>query len=304
MPDLKPSTLPPLKLLHTFDAAARHLSVTRAAKELNLTQAAVSRQIKQLEDTLQLTLFERNRRGLEFSDAGQRYFDDISSALAIIGKATAALRPYEGVRTQRLVLAVDAAFNARWLAPRLGTFCERHKDIEIEIMVTKAMSDNSVNLLQGVDAQVAYGKGPWPGYDAERLLVFEEFPVCSPALVERLGLKNKTLKTSILSTATLIHEGDHAPWRHWIEFARLKTPYNRGPIIHDSMSCLAMASSGAGFAIGDNLTCRDELNAGTLVKPFSQTRAMETSFYLLNARTKPATRALQTFAQWMREALA
>lgn len=294
-------SLPPVNQLRAFEAAVRSRSITGAAKKLNLSQAAVSRQILQLEERCGHSLFVRKTDGLELTDAGSQYFEQIAQALELLRNAGQSLRPPGDTPRRRLLLAVDGALNASWLASRLGRLLAKHPDIDLEVLVGKPLEDLSGKTPLGTNLQIVYGQPPWSRYQADKLLDFEEFPVCSPALKSRLT----TLAD--LNTTTLIHETDHSAWRRWLEGTGQDSELvelRRGPIVHDSVSCLSMAAAGIGVAIGDNATCADWLREGRLVKPFTPVLSLQESFYLLTPETSAELPLFREFRRWLLDEMA
>ncbi len=170
--------LPPLNALRAFEAAARHLSFTKAAEELFVTQAAISHQVKALEAALDLQLFRRLNRRLMLTDAGQLYLPTLTEAFDAIDTATARLRADENAG--RLVVSVANSLAAKWLLPRLPRFRERHPEIEVEISAADRLVDFGRD---NVDMAIRYGLGRYPGLRVDPLMKDTNFPVCSPGLL-------------------------------------------------------------------------------------------------------------------------
>jgi LysR family transcriptional regulator, glycine cleavage system transcriptional activator len=286
--------LPPINQLRAFSAAVRYGSVTAAAKAVHLTQAAVSRQITQLEEQLQVSLFLRSSDGLELTEVGAGYYRQVEQALELLEQAGEDLKPIGEITRQRIVISVDGAFGAIWLAPRLGKFLTGHPTIDLEVTVGKSLADNTGKNLVAADVLIVYGQPPWPRYQAEKLIDFIEFPVCSPEYAQQI----KSIDD--LNNATLIHEADHTGWARWLQDDGAQSiDCHHGPIIYDSISCLTMAVNGAGVAIGDCVTCADWLREGRLVKPFKRELDLLESFYLLTPEVAVDLPAIQTFRRWL-----
>ncbi len=284
---------PSLDALRTFVLAATYLNVSRTAEALCLTQSAVSRQLKQLEEQLGVPLFHRTNRGLALTDSGQRYLQHIEKPMQQIQRATAELLPIG----HTLSLLVDGAFAHTWLVKRLPKFRAQYPDIELELKLGPSMfSLTGSQLGTSADVQIIFGTPPWPGFHAQPLLRMEEFPVCSPALLSG--------STSLKSPAdlphhTLIHEGDRSTWRRWLASAdALAYESSKATTAHDSLTCLTMAIDGQGIAIGDPLTCADYLAAGVLVKPFEHSVLLAETFCLVVADSQ-RSRSEQVFCQWL-----
>lgn len=285
---------PSLDALRTFVLAATYLNVSRTAEELCLTQSAVSRQLKQLEEQLGVQLFHRTNRGLALTDSGQKYFRDIHRPLQQIQRATAELLP----AGKALALLVDGAFAHTWLVKRLPQFRALHPDIELELKLGPSMLPLTGSALStSADVQIIFGSPPWPGFHTQALLRMDEFPVCSPALLNG----DVPLNTPAdLPLHTLIHEGDRSTWRRWLASAdALAFESNRATTAHDSLTCLSMAIDGQGIAIGDPLTCADYLAAGKLVMPFTHRVQLNETFHLVVAEQPRDNAAVQQFCRWL-----
>lgn len=201
--------LPPLNSLRVFEAAARHLSFTRAAEELFVTQAAVSHQIKALEEFLSLKLFRRRNRSLLLTEEGQSYFLDIKDIFTSIAEATD--KVLERSEKGALTISLPPSFAIQWLVPRLADFNAQEPDIDVRI---KAVDMDEGSLTDDVDVAIYYGRGNWPGLRADKL--YQEFliPLCSPSLL----LGNKPLESlSDLKLHTLLHDTSRKDWK---QFAR------------------------------------------------------------------------------------
>lgn len=287
------SRFPSLDALRTFVLAATYLNVSRTAEALCLTQSAVSRQLKQLEEQLGVQLFHRTNRGLALTDNGQRYLQQIEKPMQQIQRATAELLPCAST----LSLLVDGAFAHTWLVKRLPQFRAQYPDIELELKLGPSMfSLTGSQLGTSADVQIIFGTPPWPGFHAQPLLRMQEFPVCSPAL---LNGSTPLQSPADLPNHTLIHEGDRSTWRRWLASAdALACESNKATTAHDSLTCLTMAIDGQGIAIGDPLTCADYLAAGLLVKPFEHSVLLAETFCLVVADSQRNS-SEQVFCHWL-----
>src|SRR5215204_3600636 len=204
-----PRQLPPLNALKAFEAAARSESFTRAAEELCVTQGAVSHQVKALEATLGVKLFNRERQRLVITEAGREYLAVVRDALDRIAVGTDRLvqRQSAGV----LTVSTSPDFAAKWLVHRLGRFAEAHPDIDLRVSATMHHVDFA---REDVDLAVRHGDGNWPGLDAIRLCAEEWFPVCSPTLLA--GRKRISGPQDVLNFP-LLHIGDRSAWSKWLE---------------------------------------------------------------------------------------
>lgn len=255
--------LPPLNALRAFEAAARHLSFTRAASELNVTQAAISHQIKTLEDHLGTPLFRRLSRALVLTEAGQSLFPAVREALDGLAEAAARLRAHQAGGT--LTVSTLPSFAVKWLVPRMSRFQDRHPEIDLRISAKEYLVDFARD---GIDVAIRFGSGDWPRVRAEWMANEELLPVCSPSLLPDLRSPGD------LTRATLLHEemlplGSFPTWRHWLATAGVQgVDASRGPRFSHTHLMLQAAIDGRGVALGQALIVADDLAAGRLVAPF------------------------------------
>src|SRR5215210_1816923 len=208
--------LPPLNALKAFEAAARHESFTRAADELCVTQGAVSHQVKALEATLGLKLFNRERQRLVITEAGRDYLAVLRDAFDRIALGTA--RVVQRQSSGALTVSTSPDFAAKWLVNRLGRFAEEHPSIDLRVSATLHHVDFA---REEVDLAVRHGDGTWPGLDVARLSAEELFPVCSPKLMTG---RNKLAKPADLLRVPLLHLDDRRDWARWLEAAGVAEP--------------------------------------------------------------------------------
>lgn len=291
--------LPPLNALRAFEAAARHLSFTRAGCELNVTPAAISHQVKALEDLLGVQLFQRLTRALRLTDAGQAALPLLTEGFDTLLKGAVRMREYCEIGL--LTVSVSPAFGAMWLVPRLDQFRSRHPEIEIRIDGT----DRLVNVARGdVDVAVRYGPGGYKGLQVDYLFNQRNTPVCSPALLER---DNALRRPDDLRHHTLLHiDWKHADasWRMWLLAAGLDNiDPTRGPHFTQEDMAVQAALDGQGVAlIGDRLAA-DHLASGRLVSPFKADlrTPLNFSYYLLTSQGRLARPKVDAFRAWLIE---
>src|SRR3954470_18968619 len=228
--------LPPLNALKAFEAAARHESFTRAADELCVTPGAVSHQVKALEETLGLKLFNRERQRLVITEAGRDYLAVLRDAFDRIALGTARVvqRQSSGV----LTVSPSPDFAAKWLVNRLGHFAEAHPDIDLRVVAT----DHHVDFArEEVDLAVRHGEGKWPGVDAVRLCTERLFPVGSPKL---LSGRRRTAKPADLLQFPLLRLEDWSTWTQWFAAAGVSEPKCHGSIINRASMLIDAAVDG------------------------------------------------------------
>ncbi len=284
--------LPPLNALRAFEAAARHLSFTRAAEELHVTQAAISHQVKALEEHLGRKLFRRLNRALLLSDDGQAYLPSVSRAFALLNDATRNL--LERDAPGPLTVSALPSFAARWLVPRLGRFRQIHPDIDLRIDPSAALTDFASG---DVDVGVRYGRGKYPGLRADWLMTEDIFPVCSPAL---LSGEHPLRAPGDLEHQVLLHDDGHGDWRTWLLAAGIdRVDPTRGPIFTDSSMLIQAAMAGQGVALARGVLAADELAAGRLVRPFTLSLPTEYAYYLVCPQNTAEQPKIAAFRDWL-----
>jgi len=289
--------LPPLGGLRAFEAAARWESFKRAADELHVTPAAVSQQVKALEEDLGVPLFRRMPRGLALTDDGRDLLPDLTAAFGRIGGAVDRLggRSLEG----RLTVSVLPSFGAGWLIPRLPDFQARFPGIDILLY-----SDFFFTDLVGGDADLAirYSASAFPGLDATFLMDEELYPVVSPAVVNRPSAvrRPKDLAThAFLHDDGAIRSEPWLQWDPWLREAGLDPEIaRRGPRFTDTSHILQAAVLGQGIAIGRSPIVRDMLADGRLIRPLNLARKAAASYWVVTPTTGVSPRA-QAFRDWV-----
>lgn len=287
----------PLTALRSFEAAGRHLSFTRAAEELFVTQAAVSRQIRELESLVGKVLFERQHRKVRLTEPGltllkqlTKSFDEIDRQLAEIGSA-----PTETV----LRISVEPAFATSWLVPRLARFRTEHPHIDVFVDVDMALAE-----FRGSDIALAVRysatTAEWPRVQAERVFDIQARPVLSPRLLET---GPPLSAPGDLAGYTLLHDESRDMWSRWFSAAGLEDfDARHGPIFRDAAHALQAAVLGHGVALGDLLLDGDDLAAGRLVSPF-EVEVPYGSYFLVAPDFEGLDPAAKAFADWLRAEL-
>jgi LysR family transcriptional regulator, glycine cleavage system transcriptional activator len=266
--------LPPLAALRAFEAAARHLSFTRAAAELHVTQTAISHQIRALEERLGLKLFRRLPRGLVLTEEAQRYLPALREAFARIDAATAEL--LAGRAGGSLTASVLPSFAAKWLVPRLGRFRAANPDIDLRISTSLHLVDFA---REDVDVGIRMGRGHYPGLRVDRLFGESLMPVCAPALLEG---SQPLRRPEDLRHHVLLHEDDYTGWQLWLELAGIEgVEARRGPILTDAAMVVQAAAEGQGVALGRTALAAWDIAAGRLVRPFDIGMPHDLAYYLV-----------------------
>jgi LysR family transcriptional regulator, glycine cleavage system transcriptional activator len=283
--------LPPISLLCAFESAARHQSFTTAAKELNLTQSAVSRQIRALEEILGSDLFHRERQTVKLTVAGSAYAREIREALARIAGATLSYRANPS--NSSLHLGVLPTFGTRWLTPRLPGFLERHPGI----MVNLSTRFSPFNFAQdNIDAAIHFGSEQWPGTKMELLMHEYVVPACSAELRDRLGLAT----AEDLKLAPLLHLVSRPDaWERWFNSLDVKIEELHG-MLFDQFALMAQAAAaGIGVALLPEFLIQAELDRGELVKVVPNAVQSIDSYYLVWPSTHEHHPALELFKNWL-----
>ena len=284
----------PLTGLRVFEAAARHESFLQAAEELAITPGAVSRQIKGLEAELAVRLFERFNRAVRLTDAGAQLAVGIRQGLGIMEEAVAEVRS-----PRQAVLAVSAmhSFAARWLVPRVHDFQERHPDIQVLV----AASDMIADLVRDrIDVAIRYGKGPYPGFVATRLIATRMFPVCSPKLLETETFRHPRdlCRTLFLSDVTI--QSEEVSWAEWLAAAGAPdVDATRGLQFSNTYLALSAAEAGRGVALAQEAMVVDDLASGRLVRPFDLAVPSPYSHWILTLPEKAEQPAIRRFRNWL-----
>jgi LysR family glycine cleavage system transcriptional activator len=292
--------LPPLNALRAFEAAARHLSFTKAADELNVTQAAVSHQVKALEERLGMPLFKRGNRSLLLTDAGQAYLPALREAFDGIAQATDRLRITSGEGPLKVSALNSLA--AKWLMPRLPKFRSLHPEVDVLIHTSDQLVDFAHD---GIDVGIRYGGGSYGGLISDFLMSDVCFPVCSPKLLADGQLPLE--KPADLARHTLLN--DDAPnvrgmpdWRMWLRAAGVKNiDPSHGLAYSDSAMLVQAAVEGQGVALARLSIAELDLAAGRLVKPFDLEIPTQHSYYLVFPPAHLEVPKVKAFRAWILE---
>jgi LysR family glycine cleavage system transcriptional activator len=291
-----PRQLPPLTALRAFEAAARHASFARAAEELSITPAAVSQQVRLLEESLGAHLFERRARGVDLTSTGIDYARELGLALDRIAAATERLKSASSPGT--LTISTTHSFALKWLLPRLIRFQSLHPELDVRLSTSNALTNFDS---QDIDIAIRYGRGRWPGLSASLLTHTELLPVASPAL--RDGAK--PIRTPAdLSRHTILHlMADR--WPEWLAVANISDfDPQRGPRYSDISLMMQAAIEGQGVALGQSLLVADDIASGRLVELFSLRIPAAAAYYLVGPPGTLKRPKVRAFQDWLREELA
>ncbi|MHA6894194.1 transcriptional regulator GcvA [Ralstonia pseudosolanacearum] len=287
----EPMRLPPLGALRVFEAAARYESFSRAAIELFVTHGAVSHQMRTLEEDLGVPLFERRGKRVTLTHAGRAYADRVRDALDQIAQATHQLRA--GNRDNRLTISTMPSFAARWLTPHIGTFIERHPELEVELFSSPVLVDFA---REEVDVALRMGSGNYPGLYVETLLDDVFFPICSPTFN---GGRLPRTPAEMASMTLLRSEGEQ--WKPWFDAAGVEGfPEPRaGLMFQDSSLLLQAAAGGQGIALIRPTLAFNDLMAGRVVRLFDVAIPCPWNYYFVCPHSALQTSKMQAFRAWL-----
>lgn len=307
------SRLPPLNALRAFEAAARHLSFKKAADELYVTPAAISHQIKTLEDHLNVRLFHRGNRALTLTPVGEVALDKLQAGFNQLLAAVEDMRNFDA--TPIFTVNVTPSFANKFLMPRLYHFVAQHPDIEVRINAsTKLVGSRTMSLLQdrelgdvehgNIDVAVRFGSGDFPGFEAEQLFPGHVAPLCSPLLLQD---EQPLRQPADLARHTLLHVDPinqfqpRSYWDVWLEEMGLTDAVDSARGIHFSHAYMAIeaAINGLGVAITHTMLAAADIAAGRLLIPFRKILTMDYSYYLIYSPETAESPNFQAFRHWL-----
>ena len=306
--------LPPLNALKAFEATARHLSVKKAAAELNVTPAAVSHQIKALEDYLGVQVFRRRNRALELTEAARACLPKLREGFDSLAQAVERLRAHKS--GSMLMVSVAPSFAARWLMPRLHRFLDSHPDVDVRISARLRQSSAGARKgaaaeratvdawLADSDVAILYGRGDYPGFRVDKLIALSITPICSPRLVTHP--QHPLLRPADLKHHLLLHDdtGDLYDgvsfWDVWLEAAGVDgVDLRRGPHFSHAVLAFEAAVEGYGVVATMPVLAETDLHAARLVTPFALRVPLASAYYLVCSEEAAARPAVAAFRDWL-----
>lgn len=293
--------LPALNALRAFEAAARHLSFTRAAEELNVTPGAISQQIRQLEEFAGAPLFRRTGRQVLLTDPGQAALPLLTNAFEMMSEAVHHMRA--PARRDRLMISSAPSFGAKWLAHRLEKFQQANPEAEVWISADIALTDFNNS---DIDLAIRHGKGAYEGLRSEKLMSESVLPVCSPELLEG---DHPLTKPEDLAGHVLLH--DESPendpsrpdWTQWLS-ARGVTDIDatRGPRFTQSSLVVEAAAAGRGIALAKRAIAAGDLERGRLIAPFADgSSEIDFAYWVVWPKWRTPSKLARTFMAWLRD---
>jgi LysR family glycine cleavage system transcriptional activator len=292
--------LPSLNALRAFWTAARHGSLVQAATELHVTAAAVSQQVRLLEDSLGVPLFERTKKGLVLTETGSRILPGLDDAFEQLHDTLGLLEPANEDEGS-LTISVAPSFATKWLLPRLSRFMARHPGIEVNVKASAELIDFETD---HVDLAIRYGRGGYPGLTAEQFLRDRLVPVCSPSLVARHEPGDLA---RFLQTVMLLHDDSSDQhkafpgWKMWLKAGGLDdiVDWRKGPHFDHSALAIEAALAGLGVALAAPSLVGADLEAGRLVRLPGKAMEMEFAYYLVYPPAHAGSFKLQAMRQWI-----
>ncbi len=298
--------MPPLSALRAFEAAARHLSLTQAAGELNVTPGALSHQIRALEEMLGVKLFERRVRAIALTAAGRQLYPGLQTGFAHIRDAVASFDAAQNGRV--LVLSTSPGLTAKWLVPRLYRFAAAYPDFDIRISAT-ASNANFVN--DGIDMALRNMAVPpklYPALEYDMLVDVYFVPVCSPRLLEKHGPIRSAADLAglrLIHDDSLISAAARPDWNVWFKTAGVgEVDLRRGLRFNSADHALDAACEGGGVLLTYDILAYDDLRSGHLVMPFPLALESSRAFYLVGPKNRKRSPAAEAFSTWIEEEVA
>lgn len=292
--------LPPLNALRAFEAAARHLSFVKAAEELHVTPAAISHQVKGLEEQLGVALFTRLPRGLVLSDAGRAMLPELARGFDHFTRAVRGA--VAGDVAGELKVTMIPSFAQLWLLPRLDRFIAAYPDVRLILLGVSEVVDI---VRSDIDLGIRYGGGRYPGLWSQLLFTEETFPVCAPALLDGpppLRRPADLRHHRLLSDWNITRGEAWLTWEAWAEHLGLPDlRADEGLRLSDSMMLMEAAVRGLGVAIGRTSLAGGHLAAGRLVRPFAVTKPADYAYYVVAPEGSETRPRLRVFVDWLME---
>lgn len=303
--------LPPLNGLRAFEAAARHLSFQKAAEELHVTPAAISHQVKGLEEHLGVQLFRRGNRVLELTDAAKLCLPKLQEGFDCLREAMERLRSEEDTTTLEVRVAPSLA--AKWLMPRLHRFISAHPAIDVRISADTQLIDLSERSAPGgkeqstragdADLCIRFGAGHYPGYRVEKLFDVSLLPMCSPKLLEG---EHAIRSPEDLRHHTLLHDDvvyfEHggSNWEVWLNAAGVESvDAARGAHFNHTALALEAAVDGSGVVLATPIVAAPDLASGRLVRPFALSLPSDFAYYVISPESRADAPAIALLRNWL-----
>ncbi|MDI3469550.1 MAG: Transcriptional regulator, LysR family [Pseudolabrys sp.] len=298
--------MPPLSALRAFEAAARHLSMSAAARELNVTAGALSHQIRGLEEMLGVRLFERRVRAIALTAAGKQLYPGLQTGFAQIRDAVAGLAV--AGQPNVLVVSTSPGMTSKWLAPRLYKFGAAHPDIDVRISSSLTNANFETDGIDLAVRNMSVTAPPDRMLEVERLADITFIPVCSPRLIDKHGpvkTAHDLARLPLIHDETLKSRAAQADWKDWFTAAGVTdADLRRGLRFNSADHALDAAGESAGVLLAHSLLAYDDLRTGRLVIPVKLSIAPGRAFHLVSARGRKPSPAAEAFKSWIKDEVA
>lgn len=295
--------LPPLNALRAFEASARHLSLTKAAQELNVTPGAISHQLRGLEELLRVKLFERGVRKIALTPAGRMLYPGIQRGFSHIADAVADLK--QSASQQVLVVSTSPGLTSKWLVPRLYRFASDYPDIDVRISSSLQNANFTTDGVHIAVRNMPIDAEPDSSLVIERLFEIKLVPVCSPRLIDAKGAlpsPHAIARMPLIHDDTLAQRITVPTWADWFKAAKVgKIDLGRGLHFDSPDHALNAATEGAGVLLAADILAYDDLRTGRLVIPVPLALPSGRAYYLVFPKRERRRRAVEAFSGWIKE---
>lgn len=294
-----PDRLPPLTALRAFEAAARHMSFAKAAAELFVTPAALSYQIKQLEEHLEVQLFHRLNRAVELTEAGHALQPGVAEGFAALRQA---VRQVARLRNQNeLTITAGPAFTAKWLAPRFFRFADAHPELELRFVATLRAMDFHRD---GVDAAIRFGVAAPEDLYSEVLAEEWMTPMCAPSVAEQIVAAARPDVVPLLHDESIAMFDPAPGWKQWSDLTGMEVDWSHGAHFSNADHVIDVALEGGGVALGRIVLCQRYLESGRLVAPYKTAMWAGGQFRFVCPKGDETNPRICTLLSWLREEIA
>lgn len=290
-------SLLPLNALRAFDAAARNLSFKEAANELSVTPAAISQQIRSLEETLGTELFKRTNRSLILTEQAQLAVPALQEAFGKMEASVSIMT--EDIQRRDLKVSVSPSFAAKWLVPRLVSYYAENPNSIIKISASLALTDFRS---EDIDVAIRYGAGGYHGLFEEELLRETVFPVCSPTLAKKIQKPSDLLNLTFIHDDSFEEDVSAPNWTMWLKAAAVEVVGGQAALhFNTHMMAIEAAVAGHGIVLARSAVAEEDLKAGRLVKPIGEAVPVDFAHYIVCPEANIKRQHVKTFLEWLRK---
>lgn len=293
-------SLPPLNSLKAFESAARHLSFSKAASELNVTPGAISQQIKLLENFLSISLFKRKNRQIILTEQGQMLLPTLSEAFGLLNKAINSVQTYD--EDEPLTITAPPAFISKWLIPKLNDFNKRHPKIDVRIDSSKRLIDFDN---ESVDVGIRFSFEQDTTLDSSHLFSLDVIAVCSPELIKQgkgLSHPSDIIHHTLLNYRDAVENNTFPDWDMWLSTMELESTNTSHAILFNQTDMMLQAAiEGQGIALSSSIIAENDINSGRLIQLFKLSMPIHFSYFLVTSFEKAKLKKVKIFKKWILE---